>query len=105
MRILIVTPTFNSEKYICECLKSVLDQSLDVSQITHVVKDGGSSDNTIGVIRSFLTRYIEIISTKKINFIVERSADSGMYDAINQGVAIGDGSQHGANSDYDLIFG
>ncbi|PUE33103.1 hypothetical protein B9Z35_06165 [Limnohabitans sp. Jir61] len=104
MRILIVTPTFNSEKYICECLKSVLDQSLDFSQITHVVKDGGSSDNTIGVIRSFLTRYIEIISAKKINFVVERSADSGMYDAINQGVAIGDGSQHGANFDYDLVF-
>lgn len=104
MRILIVTPTFNSEKYICECLKSVLDQPLDVCHITHVVKDGGSSDNTIGVIRSFLTRYIEVISKKKINFVVERSAGSGMYDAINQGVAIGDGFHHEANSDYDLVF-
>lgn len=101
MKILIVTATYNSEKFICECLSSVLNQILGVCQITHVIKDGGSSDNTIGAIRSFLTRNIEIISTKKLNFIVERSNDAGMYDAINEGIRQGEAFQQGI---YDLVL-
>ena len=101
MKILIVTPTFNSEKFIVECLKSVLDQPIDLNQITHVIKDGGSTDNTIGVLRAFLSRNIKIIASKNINFIVERSSDIGMYDAINQGVEFGVASK---NENFDLVF-
>jgi glycosyltransferase involved in cell wall biosynthesis len=100
MKILIVTPTFNSEKFIVECLTSVLNQNLSFNHITHVIKDGGSSDNTIGVVRAFLTRNLKLIAAKNIDIIIERSTDEGMYDAINQGVELGASK----NVNFDIVF-
>jgi teichuronic acid biosynthesis glycosyltransferase TuaG len=51
MKVSVVIPTFNSEKYISETLKSVIDQ--DCIDFEIVVVDGGSVDNTEKVVESF----------------------------------------------------
>ena len=50
MKVAVVIPTFNSEKYISETLKSVIDQ--DCVDFEIVVVDGGSVDNTEKVVES-----------------------------------------------------
>ena len=52
MKISILTPSFNSGSYIERAIKSVMQQ--DYQNYEHIIVDGGSSDNTINIIKSAL---------------------------------------------------
>lgn len=81
-KLTIVVPTFRSELYIrglMESLATQHDQNFEV-----VVSDGKSDDNTLSLIRDFGNR----IGTSQV--ILSR-ADSGVYDAINKGIAAASG--------------
>lgn len=73
MLISIVTPSFNQGQFIAATVDSVLDQA--AVNLQYVVMDGGSTDNTISVLKSFDDR---------IEWISER--DKGQADAINKGL-------------------
>lgn len=69
----IVTPSYNQGKFLAETMRSVLDQ--DYPHIEYLVIDGGSTDNTVEVIKSFEKRLAYWVSEK----------DRGQTDAINKG--------------------
>lgn len=52
MRIATIIPTYNEEKHIFMCLKSLLHQTLQPTQV--IVCDGGSTDNTIKIAAKML---------------------------------------------------
>ncbi|RII27767.1 MAG: glycosyl transferase [Geobacter sp.] len=79
MKISIITAVYNNRKTIRNCIESVLAQSH--SSIEYIVVDGGSTDGTIEIIKS----YGEKIS----HFISEQ--DKGMYYAINKGIGVSSG--------------
>ena len=70
----IVTPSFNSENFIRETIESVKSQTYD--QIEHIVIDGGSTDQTIGILEEY---------EKEYNLFWISEDDNGMYDAIEKG--------------------
>ena len=78
-KISIVTPSYNSGKYIRETITSVLSQ--DFHNFEYFVIDGGSTDNTIEILREFGKdeRYKDIFK-----WISEK--DEGQADAINKGL-------------------
>lgn len=87
MKFSIVTPTFNSEKYIRETIESVVSQKGDFS-IEYIVLDNHSTDSTQDIVKE----YQQLLAAGKIaifcqavqlHLISER--DSGMYDAIKKG--------------------
>jgi glycosyltransferase involved in cell wall biosynthesis len=78
MKVSIITPVFNNEKFIDVCINSVLNQ--DYENIEHIVIDGGSTDSTIEILNKFKNN-IKIISEK----------DNGIYDAINKGIKVSSG--------------
>jgi len=93
MKFSIITPAYNSEKYIKETIESVISQSGSFD-IEYIVVDGLSTDGTADIIKY----YIDLIREKKYNIkcgSVEmkmiREADGGMYDAINKGFSIASG--------------
>ena len=51
MKVSIVTPSYNQGRFIERTLQSVLAQ--DYGPIEHVVFDGGSSDNTVEILKQF----------------------------------------------------
>lgn len=73
MLISIITPAFQSEKTIGQCLSSVSKQSY--GPLEHIVVDGLSKDKTPDIVLSFPHVH---------SFISE--ADTGMYYAINKGI-------------------
>ena len=76
LKITIITPTKNSEKYIINNLWSVhrsQGPSLDLEQI---IVDSESTDKTIKLIEDFKNKY-----NSKIKIIVKK--DNSMYEAIN----------------------
>ena len=74
-KVSIITVVYNNVKYIETAIKSVLSQSYE--NIEYIVIDGGSTDGTVQIIESYL---------KDITIFVSKS-DSGIYDALNKGVA------------------
>jgi glycosyltransferase involved in cell wall biosynthesis len=74
-RIALVTPVFNSGKYIEQTIRSVLAQGYP--NLDYFIVDGGSTDNTLEVIRKYENEIAGWVS----------EPDNGMYDAINKGFA------------------
>lgn len=70
----IITPSFNSEKYIQDTIQSINDQTYE--KVEHIVIDGGSTDNTIDILEEYEERY-------DLSWISEE--DEGMYNAIEKG--------------------
>lgn len=91
MKVSIITVTFNSAKYLTDCIDSVRSQ--DYNDIEHIIIDGGSTDGTVSIIR----RYESYIST----WISE--PDRGMYDAINKGIALATGDIIGILNSDDMF--
>ena len=91
MEISIVTPCFNSIRWIDLCIRSVR-HVLQGRDYEHIVVDGGSTDGTL----EFLQKQ------KDIRLI--GGPDKGMYDALNKGMAAARGRFLGhlnADEQYD----
>lgn len=55
--ILILMSTYNGEKYINEQIESILNQSIGINNLSILVRDDGSSDNTIKILEQYKTDY------------------------------------------------
>lgn len=73
-RVSIVTPSYNQGRFIKETIDSVLNQSY--GNIEYLVVDGGSTDETVSILKSY---------GPTLGWISE--ADKGQTDAINKGFA------------------
>jgi len=76
----IVTPTLNQASFIEATLVSVMRQTYP--SVQHIVVDGGSTDGTQEILARYQDRY---------NLAWTSGADSGMYEAVNRGMATADG--------------
>lgn len=81
----ITTATFNSSKTLGRTLQSVLDQDYD--NVEYTVMDGGSSDGTVELARSFEKRFQD----RGFIYRVISEPDKGMYDAINKAMNVSNG--------------
>ena len=77
MKISIVTPSFNQGRYIEEAILSVSTQMY--SDIEHIVIDGGSTDETIGILKKY----------PHLKWISE--PDNGQAEALNKGLKMATG--------------
>jgi len=76
----IVTPTLNQGRYIERTIESIRAQTY--TRLEHIVVDGGSSDETLDVLRRYEGTY---------DLRWTSGQDSGMYQAINRGFALAKG--------------
>jgi glycosyltransferase involved in cell wall biosynthesis len=77
-RISIITPSFNQGKFIEQTIQSALSQNYP--NLEYIVMDGGSSDNTVEILKKY---------EGKIKWFSEK--DKGQSDAINKGFKIATG--------------
>jgi len=73
----IVTPVFNAEKWIENCIKSVIIQNYP--RIEHIIVDGGSTDRTLDICRNYP------------HLVIHSQKDRGQSHAINKGFAMAQG--------------
>lgn len=81
----VITVCLNSERYLEQTIQSVLNQTYDNTE--YIIIDGGSSDDTVKIIKKYEDR-IDYWSSEK---------DEGVFDALNKG-------HHIAQGDYVLCL-
>ena len=92
MKVSIITTCYNREKTIAQAIESVLGQ--DYPDIEYIVVDGGNTDGSFKVVRSYGSRIAKVISER----------DGGMYEAINKGIKMATGEIVGLLHSDDFLF-
>ncbi|MCX6313039.1 MAG: glycosyltransferase family 2 protein [Bacteroidetes bacterium] len=90
-KITIITPSFNQGQFLEETIQSVLGQNYP--NLEYIIMDGGSSDNSIEIIKKY-EHGIAIWKSEK---------DKGQSDAINKGLRIATGEIVGWLNSDDLL--
>jgi len=80
MKVSVVTPSYQQGQFIERTLQSVAIQSAPGLEIEHVVFDGGSTDNTVEILKRF---------SPPVRWVSKK--DKGQTDAVNQGIRATDG--------------
>lgn len=90
MKITIITSVYNNQETIAEAMESVLSQTYP--DIEYIIVDGGSSDNTVDIIKTYQDRLGAFIS----------EPDNGIYDGLNKGIKLATGDVIGFLHSDDL---
>lgn len=91
MKVTLITVTYNSARYLEDCILSVMNQHY--KNIEHIIIDGGSTDGTLEIINKYNEHITKWISEK----------DRGMYEAINKGLKIATGDVIGILNSDDIL--
>jgi glycosyltransferase involved in cell wall biosynthesis len=83
--ITVITVCFNAEKYLNQTIQSVINQKN--VEVEYIVVDGGSTDNTIDIIKRYEPSITQWVS----------EPDKGIADAMNKGIKL-------ASGDYILFL-
>lgn len=75
-QISVIIPVFNQERFIGRCIRSILDQSLPLSEYEIIVIDDCSHDNTLKI----LNKYIDQIN------LIKHKVNKGLPTALNTGI-------------------
>lgn len=91
MKVSIITPSYNQGRFIYRTLQSVATQS--GAEIEHVIYDGGSSDETVDILKNF---------GHGIRWISEK--DKGQAHAVNKGISTTNGEIIGWLNSDDIYY-
>ncbi len=93
MKVTLITATYNSQKYLEDCIQSVVRQTYH--DIEYIIVDGKSGDGTLAIIKKYENNIAKWIS----------ETDRGMYDAINKGMEMATGDIIGILNSDDMLDG
>lgn len=78
----IITCTYNSEKYLKECIESIKEQNITVP-IEHIFVDAFSNDKTLDIIKKYKE---SVQNMKNISIKVIQTQPKWVYNAMNIGI-------------------
>lgn len=82
IRVSVITTCYNSSATIRYTFESVLNQTYP--NLEYIVKDGGSTDNTIEIIKEYSNKF-----KGRMKWVSEK--DGGIYDGMNKGIKMSTG--------------
>jgi len=92
IKVALITVCYNSAKTIEKTIQSVMQQTY--SNIEYIIVDGGSTDNTLEIIRNYPNVVDKLTSEK----------DKGLYDAMNKGIRLSSSDYIGILNSDDTLY-
>lgn len=101
MKVSIIVPVYNVEKYIYQCIDSLCKQTM--KEIEIIVVDDGTEDNSISIVEEFNDSRIKIISQKNAGLSAARN--KGLKVATGEYVAFVDSDDYiGLDTAYEEMY-
>ncbi|MCQ2956662.1 MAG: glycosyltransferase [Mycoplasmoidaceae bacterium] len=63
----IITPVYNGQEYIANCINAIANANYDLTKIEHIVVDDGSTDNTKKICDELAKKYSHVKFYSKEN--------------------------------------
>ena len=82
MKLSIVIPVYNVEKYIQRCLESIISQDVDSFEVECLLVDDFTPDNSMTIARNILTKHTSSFSVK----LLKHEHNKGLSEARNTGI-------------------
>ena len=83
-KVSIIIPVYNKEKYISECLDSILNQKFDIDSLEVICIDDGSTDDSSKIIEGYIKKYSIIKLYRQKNQGVSSARNSGIEKATGK---------------------
>lgn len=81
MNLSIIVPVYNVEKYVGECLDSILNQNLDPENYEIILVNDGSTDGSLDIIKTYANGHSHIKIIDKANGGVSQARNWGLAQA------------------------
>lgn len=88
IKVSVIIPVYNSQKYIKQCLDSVLNQTLKETQIICV--DDGSTDDSVKIIKKYAKKDSRVSLIKQENQYAGAARNNGLTHAVGEYVVFFD---------------
>ncbi len=79
----VIIPALNEEKFLSDCLESLINQDYE-GEYEIIVVDNGSTDNTANIARNFGAKVIPCSERKCVSYVRQVGADAACGDIIAQ---------------------
>src|SRR5690606_37960744 len=81
MKLSVIIPVYNVEKYVAQCLDSVLDQNFEPNDYEIIVVNDGSTDGSLAIVQDYANKHKHIKLIDKKNGGVGSARNCGMDHA------------------------
>lgn len=102
IKISIIVPVYNVEKYLPKCLDTLVNQTLQEIEI--IVVNDGSTDHSQEIIDEFASRYSWIKALQKKNGGLSDARNFGMEYASGEYIAFVDSDDYVEHDMYELLY-
>lgn len=102
MKVSVIVPVYNVEKYIGKCLDSLVGQTLKDMEI--IVVNDGSMDGSQDIIDVYVEKYDNIVSVRKENGGLSDARNYGLKFAKGQYIAFVDSDDHVELSMFEEMY-
>ena len=102
-RVSVIVPVYNSSKYLDDCLKSLVNQTLKKMEI--IVIDDASTDNSLAIIRQYMLRYPQIkLLVNVVNLGQSVSRNKGLKIATGEYIGFVDSDDYVHPLMYETLY-
>ena len=98
----VIIPVYNAEKYLEECIKSLLSQSLNNCEFIFV--NDGSNDNSSNIIKDYIKRDKRIVLINQCNKGVSEARNTGLLKANGKYVGFVDSDDYIDSDMYEILY-
>ncbi len=102
MKVSVIVPVYNVEKYIKKCLDSLVNQTLDGVEI--IVVNDGSPDNSQMIIDEYVKKYKNIKSYVKENGGLSDARNYGIKKATGEYISFVDSDDYIRNDMLEIMY-
>ena len=88
IKVSIIIPCFNEERYIQSCLESIVSSSIDVKNTEVIFIDGGSEDGTVEIIQNLKSSYPFIVLLNNSQRVTPISMNIGIEASMGEYIFI-----------------
>ena len=104
MKLSIIIPVYNVEKYIASCLDSVYNQNTSEEMFELVVVNDGTPDNSMSVVQQYATIHSNIKIINQTNGGVSKARNAGIDNASGDYITFLDSDDELASGSLESFF-